>query len=112
MDRLFELISPKPSYSEGFINIGLTTWLETEEISTVTFTAQNFKTKQNETANVIDTTRCTNTTTILKPFIKGGVHGETYIVTMKVTTNASPATKEEFYLKFTIDDNISKLPNY
>jgi len=112
MDRLFTLASPKPSYAEGLVNIGLTKWLGSEEIASVAFTAQNFLTKQNETTNVIDTTKCTYTTTIVKPFIQGGVHGETYLVTMKVTTNGSPTTKEAFYLKFMVNDNIPKQPNY
>ena len=112
MDRLFTLANPKPSASEGFVNIGLTTWLGTEEISSVTFTAQNFETKQSETAIVIDTTKCTNTSTIIKPFIQAGTDGETYLVTMAVTTNGSPATIEIFYLKFKIDDNIPDQPNF
>ena len=112
MDRLFTLTDPKPSYAEGFVNIGLTTWLGSEEISSVAFTAINFNSKQNETASVIDISQCTYTETIIQPFIKGGVHGETYLVTMKVVTDATPATKEEFYLKFTVNDNIPKLPNY
>jgi len=112
MDRLFTLVNPKPSYAEGFVDIGLTKWLGSEEISSVTFTAQNFETKQIETSNVIDTAKCTYTATIIKPFIQGGTHGETYLVTMKVTTNGNPATKEAFYLKFTINDNIPKQPNY
>jgi len=112
MDRLFEIASPKPSASEGFVDIGLTKWLGDEEISSVAFTAQNFETKQVETSVVIDTSKCTNTTTIIKPFIQAGTHGETYLVKMVVTTNGNPATIETFYLKFKVDDNIPKQPNY
>ena len=112
MERLFTLASPKPSYSAGFVHIGLTKWLGTESIDSVTFTAMNFETKQNVTSTVIDTAKCAYTATILRPFIQAGTDGETYIVTMKVGTNGSPATKEVFYLKFTVNDNIPKLPNY
>jgi len=112
MDRLFTLVNPKPSYAEGFVDIGLTKWLGSEEISSVTFTAQNFETKQIETSNVIDTAKCTYTATIVKPYIKGGIHGETYLVKMVITTNGSPASVLSIYLKFKVDDNIAQQPDY
>ena len=111
-ERVFELSSPKPSADNGFVNIGLTKWLGIEEISSVAFTAQNFLTKQNETANVITAANCTYTATIVKPYIKGGTHGETYLIKMVVTTNGSPASTLTIYLKFTVNDNIAKQPNY
>lgn len=107
MKRLFILSNDKPIYSEFFISIDITKWLGSEDIASVTFTAKNFETKQVETTIVIDTTKCTNTTKVLKPFIKAGIDGETYLVTMQVVTNGDPtASKEEFFLKFKINDNI------
>lgn len=106
MDRLSVLPDDKPIYAKFFVEIDLTKWLGTEDISSVIFTAKTFGTKQVVTTTVIDTTKCTNSTKVLKPFIQAGTDDETYLVTMQVTTNGSPASLEEFYLKFTINDNI------
>lgn len=106
LNRVFILPENKSIYSEFFIAIDITKWLGTEDIASVTFTAKNFETKQVATTTVIDTTKCTNTTKVLKPFIQAGTDGETYLVTMQVITNGNPvASKEEFYLKFTVGDN-------
>lgn len=107
MDRLYTLSDSKPIYAKFFVEIDLTKWLGTEDISSVIFTAKNFETKQVATTTVIDTSKCTNSTKVLKPFIQAGTDGETYLVTMQVTTNGNPASLEEFYLKFKINDNIS-----
>lgn len=106
LDRVVILPDAKPNYSKFFVEIDLTKWLGSEDISAVTFTAKTFGTKQVVTTTVIDTTKCTNSTKVLKPFIQAGTDDETYLVTMQVTTNGSPASLEEFYLKFTINDNI------
>ena len=112
MDRVFNLSSPKPSFSEGFVDIGLAAWLGSETISDVAFMAEGFVSKRNETANVLNTDNCTWTETVIRPWIKGGSHGEKYLVKMNVTTNQTPATKESFYLIFEVNDNLAGQPNY
>jgi len=104
--RLFVLSRPKPSYSEWLVQIDLTNWLGGEEISSVAFSAKIKRNGVNVTSTVLNSSNNTYTTVLLKPFIRGGNHGETYVVTMKVVTNATPASKEEFYLEFTVNDNI------
>uniref|UniRef100_A0A6H1ZIH8 REJ domain-containing protein n=1 Tax=viral metagenome TaxID=1070528 RepID=A0A6H1ZIH8_9ZZZZ len=108
-NRLFTLSRPKPIASEWFVLIDLSDWLGTEEISSVTFSAKRKANGTNATSEVINSTNSTNTTTVIKPFIKGGKSGETYVVTMKVTTNGSPASVEEFYLEFRVSDNIPNI---
>jgi len=109
MKRLFVLSDSKPIYSKFFVSIDLTKWIGSESINSVSFTAKDFVTKQVATSSVIDTTKCTYTTKILKPFIQAGDDGETYLVTMRVITNGITASYEEFYLKFTVNDNIPNI---
>ena len=106
MKRLFTLTDPKPIYAEWLVSIDLTTWLGTEEISAVTYVAEDKKTRKVMTSTVLDTTKCTNTATVVKPFIQAGASGATYIVTMKVTTDSNPVSKDEIYLRWSVDDNI------
>jgi len=108
MKRLFTITDPKPIYAEWLVSIDLTKWLGTEEISSVSFTAKDIKTKKVVTSTVLDTAKCTNTATVVKPYIRAGSDGATYVVTMQVSTNSNPAAYDEFYLRFSIDNNIPK----
>ena len=109
LKRLFTITDPKPIYAEWLVSIDLTRWLGTEEIDSVTYTAKDIKTNKTVTSTVLDTTKCTNTATVVKPFIQSGTSGATYIVKMQVTTDSSPVSKDEFYLKFSIDNNIPRI---
>ena len=104
--RRFVLSKSKPVFAEWYVSIDLTNWLNGEQISTVVFSAVRKDTGADATAAVLTAANCTYTSSVVKPFIKGGTDGVTYVAKMQVTSNASPASKDEFYLQFTIDDNI------
>ena len=104
-ERLFTIEKPKPSSAQWFVDILITKWLNGANISSVDFSAKNFNTGESA-SNVIDSTKCTYTDKTIRPFIQEGTNKETYVVTMKVTTNETPASKDEFYLKFSVNDNI------
>jgi len=106
MQRLFVIDDPIPDYAEFLISVDISKWLGTEEINSVTFTAKNKSTGDTATTTAIDTTKCTYTATVVKPFIKGTSDGETYIVTMQVASDGTPVSKEEFYLEFSCKTNI------
>ena len=106
MKRLFTIADPKPIYAEWLVSIDLTKWLGTENISSVTYTAKDIKTRKTVTSTVLDTTKCANTTTVVKPFIQAGSDGATYVITMQVYTNSNPVSRDEFFLVFSVNDNI------
>jgi len=112
MNRLFTITDPKPIYDEWLVSIDLTKWLDSEEISSVTYIANDIKTRKVVTSTVLDSTKCTNTTTVVKPFVQAGSDGATYVVTMKIATDGSPVSKGSFFLKFSIDDNIPGIGEY
>ena len=104
--RHFNLSKPKPSTSEWLVEIDLTSWLGTEEIDSVVYTAINKSDGSDATAVVLDQANCTNTTTKIYPFVQGGVDKATYVVTCVVTTDGVPPSIESFYLEFDINDDI------
>lgn len=99
---IFTLPDFKPSYDEYFISIDLTDWLGDEQVSSVTFTATKKSDDSDATSDVLDTGVCTNTTVLVKPWIKGGEDGESYQVKMQVS--ADGGSKGEFYLEFSVKD--------
>lgn len=104
MKRLWELDGMKPTTAQFFLTLDLTQWLGTESITGVTFTAKNADTGEVVTTTVIDTTKCTYTGALVKPFIRAGASGNTYVVKMEVTTNSTPETKDSFYIQFSVQD--------
>jgi len=111
INRVFTITSKKPPSAEYLVEIDLTKWCDSEDILAVSYTAKNRRTKETVTSKVLDTSKCTNTSKVVKPFIRGGVDGETYVVTMKVETNSNPQSKDEFYLIFTVEDNLANIGN-
>ena len=107
--RRFVLSEAKPSFSEFYVEIDLTDWLNGEQIAGVVFTAQDRSDGSDVTSDVLNTDNCTYTTVKVYPFIKGGETTKIYVVTMQVTSNGVPASKDEFYLEFTVNDNIEKV---
>lgn len=107
--RRFQLSKSKPVFAEWYVSIDLTNWLDGESIDSVSFSAARKDTGADATSDVISAGDCTYTSTVLKPFIKAGTDGVTYVVTMQVASDASPSSKDEFYLEFTIDDNIPNI---
>lgn len=107
MERVYTITDPKPPDSEFFVEIDISEWLGTEEISSVVYTAKNMETGETVTSTVLDAANNTNTATIIKPWLQAGLSSAKYCITMKATSNGSPASVDEFYLIFSIDDNLA-----
>jgi len=95
--RIATIEVAKPPYDEYFVTVDISTWLDTDEIQGVVFSAKD-SAGADATATVLDPAKNTNTTTIIKPYLKGGVSGTTYTVILKVST--SDGDNVEFYLVF------------
>jgi hypothetical protein len=102
MRRLWEVPGYKPSTAEFQVSLDLTTWLGTETIEAVTFSAKKLSDGSTDTTNVLDADKNAYTAVLVKPWIKGGTSGETYHVKMAVTTNEG--TKDTFIVQFAVYD--------
>jgi len=99
--RHFEVPDKKPAFAAWFAEIDISEFLESDTISAVTWTAAK-EDGTDATSDVITEGTCDydNDDGLLKPWIKAGTSGETYICTMKVTT--TNGSKEEFYLRWSV----------
>jgi hypothetical protein len=98
---IFQFTEAKRAYDEYPISIDFTTWLEGETISgTPTYSAIRTDTGADATSVVLESGKHTNTTTVAKPWIKGGASGVAYEVTVRITTNAG--SKKETKIKFVV----------
>jgi len=98
MERVATIEVFKPPYDEWFVTIDLSTWLDDDTISAVAYTAVKDSDDSDATAAVLDAGENTNTTTLLKPYIKGGAAGENYTVVCRVDT--ANGDHGEWYIKF------------
>ena len=99
--RLFNLPESKPVFSQWFVSIDISEWLETETIQTVAFSALREGPGEDATSVILDPAKCTYSGSVLKPFIRGGVIGATYLIEIRVTTNAG--SKEVWCLRVDIE---------
>jgi len=85
------------------VTFDISAWLGSDTIDSVAYSAAD-EDGNDETDNVLDSDEHQNTTTVIKPYIKGGTTGETYTVKMLVTTAAGD--KKAFYLKFVCTEKV------
>ena len=99
--RHFEIPDAKPAFAAWLVEIDISEFLEDDSISTVGWTAAK-EDGTDTTADVITVGSCTydNDDGLLKPWIKAGTSGETYICTMQVTT--TNGSQEEYYLRWSV----------
>jgi len=102
MKRIFELDGLKPTTAQFAVELDLSAWLGTETISTVTYSAKCLEDDSVATTTVLDSTKHSNTTTTVKPWIKAGTSRKTYLVKMTVTGSAGSI--EIFGLQFGVFD--------
>jgi len=94
--------SPLGSSDEFQVEFDISTWLGTDVIDSVAYSAVD-ETGTTATATVLDAAKHANTNTIIKPYIKGGgTANKQYTVKMLVTT--VNAYKKAFYIKYTVRD--------
>ena len=78
------------------ITFDISTWLGTDTISSVAYSAVD-NDGTDAAAAVLDADNHENTTTVIKPWIKGGTDATLYTVKMLVTTTAGAV--KAFYIK-------------
>jgi hypothetical protein len=86
MSQQFALSEKKHSWEKFFVDLDISSWLGTETISQVNFTAKD-SAGTDVTATFLDAVKCTYSGSVLKPYIQAGSDGARYYVIMKVTTN-------------------------
>lgn len=80
----------------------ISSWLSTDQINSVTYSAYD-ELGASATTDVLNAAKHTNTTTVIKPWIKGGgTNNKQYTVQMQVTT--LNAEKRTFYIIFDVRD--------
>jgi len=78
----------------------ISTWLDTDAITGVVYSAFDER-GDDATATVLTLAKHTNTNTVIKPWIKGGVtNNKRYTVKMLVTT--VNVEKKAFYIKYSV----------
>jgi len=93
---------PLSSDDEVQPSFDISTWLDTDEIVSVVYSAFD---EQGDvvTATVLELSKHTNTTTLMKPWIKGGgINHKQYTVKMFPTT--VNGEKKAFYIKYKVRD--------
>lgn len=95
-----EIEQPLGSTDEFQISFDISSWLGTDEISSVAYSAVDER-GASATATALDALKHANTTAIIKPYIKGGAaNNKRYTVKMIATT--VNVYKKAFYVKFSV----------
>ena len=97
-----EIPYPIGSSDEFQVTFDISDWLGTDEIDSVDYSAVD-ETGADASTDVLDAANHANTTTVIKPYIKGGgTNNKQYTVKMIVTT--VNIYKKAFYIKFSTKD--------
>jgi len=90
------------SPNDGFqVTIDISDWLGSDTIESVAYSAVDGD-GEDASATVLDAEKHTNTTTVIKPYLKGGTTGTIYTVKCLVTTAAGD--DKAFYLKYNCEE--------
>lgn len=98
--RLFTIEESKPAFSQWNVEIDISDFLDTDAIFDVDFTAVNKYDNSDASSIVLYAPKCIYTGVYLKPYVMGGVSGESYRIRMEVTTETGD--KEVFWLDFSV----------
>ena len=91
---------PLGTTDEFQVTFTIATWLDTDAISSVAYSATD-ELGEDASSDVLDALKHANTTTVIKPYIKGGgTNNKQYTVKMIVTTTNSYI--KVFYIKFNV----------
>ena len=93
---------PLGSSDEVQPTFDISSWLGTDEILSVVYSAYD-ETGADATARALTLAKHTNTTTVMKPWVKGGdINNKRYTVVMLPTT--VNLEKKAFYIKYSVRD--------
>jgi hypothetical protein len=101
MSERFTLQEIKASWEKFFAEIDASAWLGSETISSVAFTAKD-SSGTDVSATLLDAVKNTYTTTLIKPYIKGGTSGNRYYIIMHVDTNGD--NHREYVIELLVQD--------
>ena len=103
MKRIFQYDGVKPSTAQFAVQVDLSSWLGTGiTIQTVSFSAKCLDDGTDASTVVLDALKNDYTTVIVRPWLKGGTSGKTYLVKMNVIGTNS--YQDTFGLQFTVYD--------
>ena len=100
--RMFNLPEEKPAYAQWFVVVDITDFLGDETINTVEYSAVKESTGEDASSIVLDQVKCTFTGAYIKPFIRAGTPGETYLVELRMET--VEGTRDVFWVRFDVID--------
>lgn len=86
--RHFEIPEQKPAFAQWFVSIDISEWLVADTVQTVDFRATREDTGADATSVILDTAKCTHSGYYVKPYIRGGQPGVTYLIEVRIITNA------------------------
>ncbi|MCU0589849.1 MAG: hypothetical protein MUC33_01295 [Desulfobacterales bacterium] len=101
MSEKFVLQEVKASWEKFFVEIDAAAWLGSETISNVTFSAKDAA-GTDVSATLLDAAKNTFTTTLIKPYVRGGTSGTRYYVIMRVSTNGD--NHREYVIELLVHD--------
>lgn len=104
MRRLFTIPDSKPPISEFPVELNLAAYLGSEEIDSVSYSATNMSTQINAGTSILDTSKSSNGTSLVKPWIRGGTPGDTYKVLVDITLSATGAPRDRFGIIVRVDN--------
>lgn len=104
MRRLFTIIGKKPPIAEFPVSLDLSAYLGTQTILSVSYDATNLTTQTSAATSILDNSKSSNGTSIVKPWIRGGTPGNQYKVLAEVTINTTNSPKDRFGVIVDVDN--------
>lgn len=101
MAEKFMMQEIKASWEKFFVEVDASAWLGAETISNVAFSAKDAA-GTDVSATLLDAVKNTYTTTLIKPYVRGGTSGTRYYVIMRVSTNGD--NHREYVIELLVQD--------
>ncbi len=100
--RKFFIPGNKPTYSRFFVDIDIKKWLDSAAINSADFTAIDTGDNSDVSDTVLDSSKCTYASGILKPYIRAGTSNHRYKA--KIDFVDSNGDRDAVYLYWTVRD--------
>jgi len=103
MGESFSVTEPKTTWEKYYIDIDISTWLDEETISDVTFKAYD-EDGVDVSTTILDSNKCTYSGSIVRIYVQNGTDGEGYYVICKVQSSGN--NYKEYMVFFKVQDLI------